>query len=126
MPRFSPLLLVSLLVPVWLAASYGLRFSLMEDASWVALCVEQPADVGCRLRDLFGLLIHLSVLAWLALVCAALAYCLPGRAGWWMACLALFFGVPALVLYTTSLASLALVAAALRLVRRPCAQLSHV
>lgn len=125
MPRFSPLLLVSLLVPVWLAASYGLRFSLMEDANWVALCVEQPANIGCRLRDLFGLLIHLSVFAWIALACAALSFCLRGRAGWWMACLAVFFGVPALVLYTTSLAALALVAAALRLVRRPRAQLSH-
>lgn len=119
MPRLSPLWVVSLLVPLWLAASYGLRFALMEDSSWVALCVELPADAGCRLRDLFGLLIHLRVLAWLALVFAVLAFVLPGRSGWWLACLALFFAVPALVLYSASLASLALVIAALRLVRAP-------
>lgn len=125
MPRISPLLLVSLLVSLWLAASYGLRFALMEDARWVAFCAEQPGDIGCRLRDLFGLLIHLRVFGWAALACAALALCVPGRSGWWLACLALFFGIPALVLYTASLAALALVAAGLRLVRRPRVILSH-
>ncbi len=49
----------------------------------------------------------------------ALAQFVPARAGWWLAVLALVLAVPALVLYTASIAVFALVLAGLRLVRRP-------
>jgi hypothetical protein len=42
---------------------------------------------------------------------------LPGRAGWWLAVLALVFGFPALALYNTTMAVFAVVIAGLRLVR---------
>lgn len=48
---------------------------------------------------------------------ALLAQVVAGRAGWWLAFLALVFAVPALVLYTASIAVFALVLAGLRLVR---------
>ena len=48
-----------------------------------------------------------------------LGFLLPGRKGSLLAVLALLFALPALVLYTASLAVFALVIAALRLVRTP-------
>ena len=48
---------------------------------------------------------------------AIIGFVVPGRAGWWLAVLALVFGFPALALYNTTLAVLAVVIAGLRLVR---------
>jgi hypothetical protein len=61
----------------------------------------------------------LQVLPWVGLALALLAQFLAGRGGWWLAMLALVFGIPALVLYTASIAVFALVLAGLRLVRQP-------
>ncbi|WP_373416361.1 hypothetical protein [Pseudomonas sp. ABC1] len=100
-----------------LAGSYGVRMALMEDARWLALCGDDPGLLGCRLRDMLGLAIHLRVAGWLGLGGALLAFAWPGRFGWWLAVLALLFAVPALVLYNATLAAFALVIAGLRLVR---------
>ena len=64
-----------------------------------------------------GLGIHHQVMAWGGLALALLAQVVTGRTGWWLAVLALVFAVPALVLYTGSIAVFALVLAGLRLVR---------
>ncbi|MNC79085.1 hypothetical protein D3C75_1314620 [compost metagenome] len=65
-----------------------------------------------------GLMIHFRVIAWTALGLALLAQLLPARAGWRLAVLALVFAIPALVLYSASIAVFAVVLAGLRLVRR--------
>lgn len=118
MPRLLPFVALLVLLPLWLAASYGVRYVLMEDPQWVGLCLEQATTWSCRVRSTLGLMIHWRVLAWTALGLALLAMLIPGRAGWRMAVLALVFGIPALVLYTASMAVFAVVLAALRLVRQ--------
>ena len=119
MSRHVPLLLLLLVLPLWLAASYGVRFALMEDGQWVGICVEQAARWECQARAGLGYLIHFRVLAWTALVLAVLGFIAPGKAGRVLATLARFCGIPALVLYSASLAVFALVLAGLRLVRAP-------
>jgi hypothetical protein len=119
MSRHFPLLLLLLVLPLWLAASYGVRFALMEDGQWVGTCVEQAARWECQARAGLGYLIHFRVVAWAALVLAVLGFIAPGKAGRVLAGLALFVGIPALVLYSASLAVFALVLAGLRLVRAP-------
>ncbi|MDR2309248.1 MAG: hypothetical protein LBE53_18920 [Paucimonas sp.] len=110
-----PLLLVLLLL--LLVGSYGVRYQLMEEASWVGVCSTQGAPWPCEVRSLLGLAIHHQVMAWAALGLALLAQLLRGPGGKWLAGLALVCGVPALVLYTASIAAFALVLAGLRLVR---------
>lgn len=117
MSRHLPVVLLLLVLPLWLAASYGVRFALMEDSQWVGVCVEQAARWECQARAGLGYLIHFRVISWTALVLAVLAFVVPGKAGRVLAGLALFFGIPALVLYSASLAVFALVLAGLRLVR---------
>ncbi|WP_460418401.1 hypothetical protein [Pseudomonas sp. microsymbiont 2] len=118
MTRWWPAVALLLFLPLWLAASYGVRYGLMEDARWVGLC-SVPGEVWqCQARSLLGLGIHFQVIAWGALGLALLCQLVPGRGGWWLAVLALVFGVPALVLYTASIAVFAVVLAGLRLVRR--------
>ncbi|MNE37763.1 hypothetical protein D3C77_31330 [compost metagenome] len=113
-----PLILLLLCLPMWLAASYGVRYGLMEDAQWVGTCVEQAQLWQCQARSTLGLLIHFRVIAWTALGLALLAQVIPARTGWRVAVVALVVGIPALVLYSASLAVFAVVLAALRLVRR--------
>lgn len=117
MSRHFPLLALLLILPLWLAASYGVRFALMEDTQWVGLCVDEAARWECQVRASLGLLIHFRVIAWSALALAVIAFVAPGRIGRGLAVLALLFGLPALVLYSASLAVFAVVIAALRLVR---------
>jgi len=117
MPLRSILVLL-LLIALCFAASYSLRFGLMEDGRWVGLCVEQAARWECQLRDALGLLIHFRVIAGLALGLSVRAFLLPGRSGWLLAALALLCAIAALILYSASLASIALVLAGLRLVRQ--------
>jgi hypothetical protein len=119
MSRRLPLVLLLLALPLWLAASYGLRYGLMEDARWVGLCIEEASRWECQARSTLGLMIHFKVLGWLALATSIAGFLLPGRAGWVLALLGLFFGFPALALYNTSMAVFAVVIAALRLVRSP-------
>jgi len=118
MSRRLPLILLLIILPLWLAACYGLRFAFVEDGQWVGLCVEDAQRWECQLRAGLGLLIHFRVIAWAALGTALLAFFVPGRAGWGLAVLALLLALPALVLYTASLAVFAVVLGGLRLVRQ--------
>ncbi|WDY59301.1 hypothetical protein [Pseudomonas sp. PSKL.D1] len=106
-----------LFLALWLAASYGVRYGLMEDGRWVGLCAVPGEYWQCQVRAWLGLGIHYQVLAWAGLGAALLAQVVKGPAGWWLALVALAFGVPALVLYTASIAVFAVVLAGLRLVR---------
>ena len=99
------------------AASYGLRFGLMEDGQWVGICTDQAQRWECQLRSTLGLLIHFRVIAWIALGLSILAMFVPHRNGWLLAALALLCAIPALILYSASLAVFAVVLAGLRLVR---------
>ncbi|KNX79085.1 hypothetical protein DA83_18655 [Pseudomonas sp. 250J] len=118
MARWWPVVALLLFLPLWLAASYGVRYGLMEDARWVGLC-SVPGEVWqCQARSLLGLGIHFQIIAWGALGLALLCQFVSDRGGWWLAALALLFGIPALVLYTASIAVFAVVLAGLRLVRR--------
>lgn len=117
MSRCLPLIALLAFLAVWLAASYGVRYGLMEDGQWVGLCAEPSAYWQCQVRSLLGLGIHFRVIAWTALGLAVLAQVVRSKAGWWLAVLALVAGIPALVLYTASLAVFAVVLAGLRLVR---------
>ena len=118
MSRRLPLIILLLFVPLWVAVSYGVRYVLMEDGQWVGICAEQAQLWECQARSTLGLMIHFRVIAWTALGLALLAQVVPARAGWRLAVLALVFGIPALVLYTASIAVFAVVLAVLRLVRR--------
>ena len=115
-PRL-PLILLLIALPVWLVASYGLRYGLMEDPQWVGMCVAEAARWECQLRSNLGLLIHFRVMGWIALVLSIVAFFVRGRVGSALAVLALLFGLPALALYNASLAVFAVVIAGLRLVR---------
>lgn len=114
----SSLILLLILLPLWLAASYGVRFALMEDGQWVGVCVEEAQRWECQARAGLGLLIHFRLIAWIGLGAALVGFFVPGRIGWSLALLALLFALPALVLYTASLAVFGCVIAGLRLVRR--------
>nr|BFD40487.1 hypothetical protein FFPRI1PSEUD_19860 [Pseudomonas sp. FFPRI_1] len=117
MSRRLPVILLLVVLPLWLAASYGLRYGFMEDARWVGVCVDEAARWECSLRSSLGWMIHFKVLGWSAVATALLAFVLPGRLGRCLAVLALLVGFPALALYNTTLAVFAVVIAALRLVR---------
>ncbi len=119
MSRRLPLIALLIVLALWLAAAYGLRFALMEDSQWVGICADQAQRWECQVRNGLGLLIHFRIIATAGLVGALLAFFVPGRAGWWLAVAALVFALPALVLYSASLAVFAVVIAALRLVRAP-------
>ncbi|MDR9750598.1 hypothetical protein RG836_04005 [Pseudomonas sp. SZMC_28357] len=117
MSRRLPVILLLILLPLWLAASYGARYGFMEDAQWVGVCADDAARWECLVRANLGLMIHFQVLGWAALLTALLSFVVPGRAGWWLAVLALVFGCPALALYNTTFGVFAVVIACLRLVR---------
>ncbi|SDH94435.1 hypothetical protein [Pseudomonas panipatensis] len=118
MPRRSSLILLLSLTVLWVAACYGVRFGLLENGQWVDVCADNDAQLACQLRSGLGLLIHFGVLGQAALVAALLGFFVPGRIGWWLAALALFIGLPALVFYSVSMAVFAVVLAGLRLVRQ--------
>ncbi|MCW2098947.1 UNVERIFIED_ORG: hypothetical protein EDF86_2339 [Pseudomonas psychrophila] len=115
-PRL-PWILLLIVLPLWLAASYGLRYGLMEDPQWVGTCVAGAGRWECQLRSNLGWLIHFRALGWAALVTSVVAFFVRGRVGCVLAVLALLFGLPALALYNASLAVFAVVIAGLRLVR---------
>ncbi|WP_397449251.1 hypothetical protein [Pseudomonas sp. NA-150] len=117
MSRRLPLILLLIALPLWLAASYGLRYSLMEDAKWVGICANDALDWQCQMRSGLGWMIHFGTIAWAALLTSVIAFCVPGRGGWGLAVLALLIGIPALVLYSANMAVFAVVIAGLRLVR---------
>lgn len=117
MSRRLPVIVLLVLLPLWLAGSYAARYGFMEDGQWVGICVDEAGRWECLVRSNLGLMIHFKVLGWAAVGAAVLAFVLPGRTGWWLAVLALVFGLPALALYNTTLAVFAVVIAGLRLVR---------
>ncbi|RRW61337.1 hypothetical protein EGJ53_23160 [Pseudomonas fluorescens] len=117
MSRRLPVIVLLVLLPLWLAASYAARYGFMEDGQWVGICVDEASRWECLVRANLGLMIHFKVLGWAAVATAVLAFVVQGRAGWWLAVLALVFGLPALALYNTTLAVFAVVIAGLRLVR---------
>lgn len=119
MPRYMPLLLVLIAAALSLAVGLVLRYQLMENERWVGLCAAEPERVSCEVRALLGWLIHFKVLSLGALGCAVLAFLLPGAWGRRLSMPALLVGLPALVLYSASLAVFAVVLALLRLVRAP-------
>ncbi|NBA98621.1 hypothetical protein [Pseudomonas sp. R5(2019)] len=118
MSRRLPLIALLVVLPLWLAASYGLRYALMEDPQWVGACMDAATRWECQVRSGLGLMIHFRVIAWSGLVASVVAFVAPGKLGWWLAVVALLVAVPALVLYSVSLAVFAVVIAGLRLVRR--------
>ena len=121
MSRTLPGALLLMFLAIWLAASYGVRYGLMEDGQWVGLCAVPGDHWQCQVRSLLGLGIHFQVMAWAGLGLALLAQVITSRGGWWLAVLALVFGIPALVLYTASIAVFVVVLASLRLVRQRAA-----
>ncbi|MEB0078111.1 hypothetical protein QN386_04180 [Pseudomonas sp. CCI3.2] len=117
MSRRLPLIVLLIVLPLWFAASYGVRFSLMEDARWVGICANEALDWQCQARSSIGLMIHFGTMGWATLIVSIIAFCVPGRAGWALAVLAMLCGIPALVLYSAGLAVFGVVIAGLRLVR---------
>ena len=119
MSQRLPLIALLLFVPLWLAASYGVRYGFMEAPQWVGVCSAQVQVWECQVRSTLGLTIHFRILAWIALGLALAATLIKHHAGRWLAVLGLVAGIPALVLYTASIAVFAVVLAGLRLVRKP-------
>jgi hypothetical protein len=119
MSRYLPLAALLTAAVVCLALSVALRYQLMEGAQWVGLCADSPQQLACQVRASLGWLIHFRVLACGALLCALLAFVLPGVWGKRLAVPALLLGLPALVLYSASLGVFAVVLALLRWVRAP-------
>lgn len=105
------------LLALWLAASYALRFHLMENSAWVGICDGDATLLSCQMRKTLGLMIHFRVLAWSALVLALASFMIRPAIGKTVAWLALVFSAPALALYTVTPAAFALLIAALRLTR---------
>jgi hypothetical protein len=120
------LLIAVTLAAAWLGAAYAVRFGLMENAHWVNVCDATATLTACELRRWMGLAIHFRVLSWPALICALGAWLLRGKSGEWMAWAGVAFGLPALVLYTATPASFALLIAALRLTRPASLQNARV
>jgi hypothetical protein len=115
--RWSLWVALALLL-LWVVCGYGVRYGLMESTAWVAACVDDPSRWQCQVRSQLGMMVYLGVFGWAALAAAVLGFFLRGRAGRWLAALGLVIGLPALVLYSASLAVFAVVIAGLRLVRR--------
>ena len=79
MSRRLPVILLLVLLPLWLAASYGARYGFMEDAQWVGICVDEASRWECQVRSNLGLMIHFNVLGWSAVAAAGIGFVLPGR-----------------------------------------------
>ncbi len=106
-----------LLLGAWLAACYGVRYGVMENAHWVEVCDGKNIVAMCDVRATLGRMIHFRVLAWAALACAIPAFFIEGVIGRRLAWLGLFVTAPALVLYTVTPAVFSGLISALRLVR---------
>lgn len=113
------------LAAIWLALSYVLRYQLMEDSRWLDICSGGAGRSGgiaggigwCEVRAGLGLTIHWKILAYLALLTAVPAFFIKGDNGRRLAWVSLVFALPALALYTVTLAVFAALLAALRIVR---------
>lgn len=105
------------LLALWVGFCYVVRFYLMENTHWVEVCDGKTPIALCDVRSMIGVVIHLKVLAALALIFSVPAFFIGGRGGRVLAWAGLFLTAPALALYTVTLAVFALLIAALRLVR---------
>lgn len=105
-----------LLFAAWIAGAYGLRYGLMEHTAWVGACAAAPAQIACQAKAGMGLMIHWNVLPLAGLVLALGGWLLQGARGQLVAVIGLVFALPGLVLYTTSLAGVVVMLAALRCV----------
>lgn len=105
---------VLLLLAAWVAAAYGVRYGLMENTAWVGACAADPAQIACQAKAGMGLMIHWNVLPLAGLVLALSGWLLRGARGQLVALMGLVFALPGLVLYTTSLAGVVVMLAALR------------
>ncbi|HEY3699817.1 MAG TPA: hypothetical protein VGK97_10825 [Spongiibacteraceae bacterium] len=116
--NFSRRLILQLvLLGIWLGACYGVRFALMENPHWVAVCDGETFNAVCSLRSAMGVTIHFQILAWIALLLALSAFFIREKNGNKLAWIALIFAAPALALYTVALAVFAALISGLRLVR---------
>ncbi|MBA1288826.1 hypothetical protein [Pseudomonas japonica] len=114
-PRYK-LCGVLLLLAAWIAVAYGVRYGLMENTAWVGACAADPAQIACQAKAGMGLMIHWNVLPLAGLVLALGGWLLRGARGQLVALMGLVFALPGLVLYTTSLAGVVVMLAALRCV----------
>ncbi len=75
-------LLPIILLLLWTAACYTVRYQLMENSRWVDVCYATPTAALCALRSNLGLVIHFGVLPIVALVFALPGLCVerPARA----------------------------------------------
>jgi hypothetical protein len=110
---------VLLALGAWVAMAYAVRYGLMEHTRWVGACALNPQQLPCRVRAGMGQMIHWNVLPLLGLMAAVAAWLTGGRRGRCLAALGVALAIPGLVLYTTSLAGLVVMAAGLRWVK-PC------
>lgn len=115
--NFKAWIIPLVLAGIWLALSYVLRYQLMEDSRWLDICDGAAGGIGCVVRAKLGLTIHWQILAYLGLALAVPAFLLRGNNGRRLAWFSLLFALPALALYTVTLAVFALLLAALRIVR---------
>jgi hypothetical protein len=111
------MLLPLVILGVWLGICYGVRFALMENPHWVAVCDGKTANLMCDARATLGLAIHFRILAYCALLFALPAFFMRGDNGKKFAWISLIFAAPALALYTVTLGIYAALIAGLRLVR---------
>lgn len=118
MNRWSLWVGVIAMLVACLLGSYAVRYGLMEDGRWVGRCADGGGPWMCDVRAGLGWVIHHQVLAWVALGLALLAQVLRGAMGKGLGFAAVLLGIPAMVLYTASLAVFAIVLGALRGVRR--------
>lgn len=102
---------------IWLGACYVLRFALMENPHWVAVCDGKAIGFACGTRAALGMVIHFQILAGCALLLALPAFFIRGSNGKKLAWASLLFAAPALALYTVTLAVFAALIAGMRLVR---------
>jgi hypothetical protein len=118
MNRWSLWVGVIAMLVACLLGSYAVRYGLMEDGHWVGRCAGEGRPWVCEVRAGVGWMIHYQALAWVAFGLALLAQVLRGALGRGIGLAAVLVGIPAMVLYTASLAVFAIVLGALRGVRR--------
>lgn len=114
-PRYE-LCGVLLLLAAWIAAAYGVRYGLMEHTAWVGACAAEPERLACEARAGMGQMIHWNVLPLAGLLLALGGWFSQGTRGRALAGSGLVLALPGLVLYTTSLAGVVVMLAALRCV----------
>ncbi len=107
-----------LLLAAWIGLCYVIRFQLMEQARWVAIC-EANGSGWCTVRQQLGWMIHHRLHVMPAAALTLLAWLIPARAGRVAGWIGLGASSAALALYAVTPASFLFVLCALRLARTP-------